>query len=71
MLSGRELSKEDREEIWNIYYKQHAVCPQCGSEHFYTTLVGNYLPPDTNRCTCCDCGWIGERDQMVAKKEKQ
>ncbi len=48
------------------YYKQHAVCPKCGSGVGQT--LGAYLyEPDRNHCWC-ECGWTGIIHDLVAKK---
>jgi len=57
-------------EAWEFYDKKHQVCPECGKEDLYLTLMGNMGFPadpsfkDTNTATC-DCGWVGTRHDML------
>lgn len=60
------------EEFMDDYLKKHAVCPECGSRNFSTTLVGfivNLEHPeeyqDKNSVHCHSCGWKGIRHELV------
>lgn len=49
------------------YYRQHAACPECGSEKFSSTYMGYCvdlpLAQDKNRIRC-GCGWKGIRHDL-------
>lgn len=60
--------------IRKAYYEAHAVCPSCGSEYLFQTLLGFVLDldhpdafKDRNEATCCDCRWKGVVDDLKAK----
>lgn len=57
------------------YYRDHEVCPKCGSDWVVTTLVG-YIPDpahldrfkDGNAAVCQGCHWEGTVHQLVKEK---
>jgi len=39
-------------------------CPQCGSSHYITTLMGFINCRNENDVNCCDCGWSGKAYEL-------
>lgn len=57
------------------YYEEHAVCPQCRSRDFISTLMGYIVSmehpetfQDKNEITC-RCGWEGIRHDLVPREK--
>ncbi len=58
----KEHTKESLEKL-DIYNSFHALCPNCGSNAYNTTLVGYpftdlEIYKDMNKCTCLNCNDI-------------
>jgi len=53
------------------YYKDHEVCPKCGSEYTSSTYVGYMFykgrPFKEENRRECDCGWKGITHDLVRK----
>mgnify|MGYP003562727810 CR=1 FL=1 len=63
-----DLAMEERNQqiAEDPYYKDHAICPECKTANYKTTLVA-YISPvkkDSNKVEC-SCGWKGKVDDLV------
>ena len=54
------------------YNEHHRCCPECGSDRYNTTLLGNTLDldkmdeyKDVNKCICLDCGHSHRKHDRV------
>lgn len=70
-----EESSNRYSEFMNQYHNQHKYCPECGCEHYTTTLVAYILNwdkrdeyKDNNKCVCSKCGDVHTTHDRVSNK---
>jgi len=66
------IETEDYDEFMEWYENEHALCPNCGSSEYSTTLMGFILDfskleefKDLNNCVCVDCNDKHKRHNRV------
>lgn len=68
------FSRHPDEPNWDEYYRQHAVCPMCGTTDQEVTTMGplpvNGTLKDMNHARC-RCGWVGRVDDMVPERKHE
>src|SRR5688572_25837600 len=71
------MRTRSRADLIDGYHREHAACPQCGSDSFEQTCMGFIIDKnhperyqDRNRATCMDCGWEGIVHELVPEALK-
>lgn len=78
-LSDDEIVEVYSDLMYDIYYRTHKHCPNCGSDNITSTCVGyireikgenlrekieNFTYKDKNKSSCNKCGWVGVFDDL-------
>jgi predicted nucleic-acid-binding Zn-ribbon protein len=70
-----QLFESESSKFRTEYDLNHKYCPKCGSEEYFTTLVGFILNmdkkeeyKDLNTCECSNCGDTHTGHERIGKK---